>query len=210
MSINLKAKETLVQVGEMKGKYRYMLSTELYNKLSEAKVIKEAAIRAGISRAVMQVCWDAAGEVIKAWTTEGHSVAIPGLGTMRFGVRAKSVGTVAEVATGLITARRVIFTPSVDIKDELKNTSINITCYDRNGKVVKSVTSGDNTDVEDPDDNPGGGNSGGGNSGGGNSGGGNSGGGSSNPGGSSSGDTDPGTDPGTGGSGSDGNGDTVL
>jgi len=205
MSINLKAKETLVQVGEMKGKYRYMLSTELYNKLSEAKVIKEAAIRAGISRAVMQVCWDAAGEVIKAWTTEGHSVAIPGLGTMRFGVRAKSVGTVAEVATGLITARRVIFTPSVDIKDELKNTSINITCYDRNGKVVKSVTSGDNTDVEDPDDNPGGGNSGGGNSGGGNSGGG-----SSNPGGSSSGDTDPGTDPGTGGSGSDGNGDTVL
>lgn len=200
MSINLKAKETLVQVGEMKGKYRYMLSTELYNKLSEAKVIKEAAIRAGISRAVMQVCWDAAGEVIKAWTTEGHSVAIPGLGTMRFGVRAKSVGTVAEVATGLITARRVIFTPSVDIKDELKNTSINITCYDRNGKVVKSVTSGDNTDVEDPDDNPGGGNSGGGNSGGG----------SSNPGGSSSGDTDPGTDPGTGGSGSDGNGDTVL
>ena len=200
MSINLKAKETLVQVGEMKGKYRYMLSTELYNKLSEAKVIKEAAIRAGISRAVMQVCWDAAGEVIKAWTTEGHSVAIPGLGTMRFGVRAKSVGTVAEVATGLITARRVIFTPSVDIKDELKNTSINITCYDRNGKVVKSVTSGDNTDVEDPDDNPGGGNSGGGNSGGG----------SSNPGGSSSGDTDPGTEPGTGGSGSDGNGDTVL
>lgn len=158
MSINLKAKETLVQVGDLKGKYRYMLSTELYNKLSEAKVIKEAAIRAGISRAVMQVCWDAAGEVIKAWTTEGHSVAIPGLGTMRFGVRAKSVATVAEVATGLITARRVIFTPSVDIKDELKNTSINITCYDRNGKVVKNVTSGDSTDVEDPDsDNPGGG-----------------------------------------------------
>ena len=158
MSINLKAKETLVQVGELKGKYRYMLSTELYNKLSEAKVIKEAAIRAGISRAVMQVCWDAAGEVIKAWTTEGHSVAIPGLGTMRFGVRAKSVATVAEVATGLITARRVIFTPSVDIKNELQNTSINITCYDRTGKVVKSVTSGDSLDVEDPDnDNPGGG-----------------------------------------------------
>jgi len=26
--------------------------------------------------------------------------------------------------------------PNVDIKDELKRTSINITCYDRNGKVV--------------------------------------------------------------------------
>jgi hypothetical protein len=29
----------------------------------------------------MQACWDAAGEVIKAWATEGHSVALPGLGT---------------------------------------------------------------------------------------------------------------------------------
>ena len=157
MAINLKAKETQVQVGELKGQYRYMLSTEMYNKLSESKVIKEAALRSGISRGVMQACWDAAGEVIKTWTTEGHSVAIPGLGTMRFGVRAKSVATVGEVASSIITARRVIFTPSVDIKEELKNTSINITCYDRNGKVVKNVTSDDKGNVEDPD-NPSGGN----------------------------------------------------
>ena len=154
MSINLKAKETLVQVGDLKGQYRYMLSAEMYNKLSESKVIKEAALRSGISRGVMQACWDAAGEVIKTWTTEGHSVAIPGLGTMRFGVRAKSVKTVGEVASNIITARRVIFTPSVEIKDELQNTSINITCYDRNGKVVKNVTSGDKGDVEDPDNTP--------------------------------------------------------
>ena len=149
MAINLKAKETLIQVGEMKGQYRFILGTELYNKLSESKVIKEAAIRSGVSVGVMQVCWDAAGEVIKAWCTEGHSVAVPGLGTMRFGVRAKSVPTVGEVATSLITNRRVIFTPSVDIKRELQETSIQITCYDRNGKVVKNVTSDDKGDVED-------------------------------------------------------------
>ena len=149
MAINLKAKETLIQVGELKGKYRYVLGTELYNKLSESKVIKEAALRSGVSRGVMQACWDAAGEVIKAWTTEGHSVAIPGLGTMRFGVRAKSVETVNEVASGLITARRVIFTPNVEIKQELMDTAIQITCYDRNGKVIKNVTSGDKGDVED-------------------------------------------------------------
>ena len=29
---------------------------------------------------------DAAGEVIKAWATEGHSVALPGLSTMGFGL----------------------------------------------------------------------------------------------------------------------------
>ena len=156
MAINLKAKETLIQVGDLKGQYRFVLNAETYNKLSESKVISEAALRSGISRGVMQACWDAAGEVIKAWTTEGHSVAIPGLGTMRFGVRAKSVAEVGDVASSLITTRRVIFTPNVDIKDELKNTSINITCYDRNGKVVKNVTSGDNGDVEDPDNNLGG------------------------------------------------------
>ena len=33
------------------------------------------------AKGVMQACWDAAGEVIKAWATEGHSVALPGLGT---------------------------------------------------------------------------------------------------------------------------------
>lgn len=162
MAINLKAKETLIQVGEMKGKYRFVLGTELYSKLSESKVIKEAALRSGVSRGVMQACWDAAGEVIKAWATEGHSVAIPGLGTMRFGVRVKSVETVGEVASGLISTRRVIFTPNVDIKEELKRTAIQITCYDRNGKVLKNVTSGDSGNVEDPDDNPGGGSQGGG------------------------------------------------
>ena len=34
---------------------------------------------------------------------------------------------------------------------KLKNTSINITCYDRNGDVVKRVTSSDDGTVEDPD-----------------------------------------------------------
>lgn len=126
---------------------------------------KAAALRCGVSQGVMQVCWDAAGEVIKAWATEGHSVAIPGLGTMRFGVRAKSVATVGEVATGIITARRVIFTSNVDIKEEQKRTSIQITCFDRNGKIVKNVTSGDEVNVEDPDKDPNGGGTNGGGSG---------------------------------------------
>ena len=53
MSINLKAKETLVQVGDLKGQYRFVLNAETYNKLSESKVISEAALRSGISRGVM-------------------------------------------------------------------------------------------------------------------------------------------------------------
>ena len=131
------------------GVYRYVMSPEQYSSLNQKKVIKEAALRSGVSQGVMQACWDAAGEVIKAWATEGHSVALPGLGTMRFGLRSKSVEDVNKVKTGLITSRRIIFTPDVDLKDELKNTAIVITCYDRDGKEVKRVTSADDGDIED-------------------------------------------------------------
>ena len=133
------------------GVYRYVMSPEQYSSLNQKKVIKEAALRSGVSQGVMQACWDAAGEVIKAWATEGHSVALPGLGTMRFGLRSKSVEDVNKVKSSLITSRRIIFTPDVDLKDELKNTAIVITCYDRNGEEVKRVTSTDDAEVEDPE-----------------------------------------------------------
>ena len=151
MGLKIKAQEKLQKIGKYEGTYRYIMMPELYTSLSQEKVIKEAALRSGVSKGIMQACWDAAGEVIKAWATEGHSVALPGLGTMRFGLRAKSVAQVDEVKTGLITSRRIIFTPSVDLKDELADTAIQITCYDRNGKEVKRVTSTDPGTVEDPE-----------------------------------------------------------
>ena len=133
------------------GVYRYVMKPEMYSSLNQAKVIKEAALRSGVSQGVMKACWDAAGEVIKAWATEGHSVALPGLGSMRFGLRSKAVENVNDVKAGLITSRRIIFTPSVDLKDELANTAVQITCIDRNGKEVKRVTS-TSGEVEDPED----------------------------------------------------------
>ena len=136
------------------GVWRYVMTPEQYSSLSQKKVIKEAALRSGVSQGVMQACWDAAGEVIKAWATEGHSVALPGLGTMRFGLRSKAVEDVNDVKTKLITTRRIIFTPDVDLKEELQNTSIQITCYDRDGKEVKRVTSADDAEVEDNENAP--------------------------------------------------------
>ena len=151
------------------GVWRYVMQPELYSSLSQKKVIKEAALRSGVSQGVMQACWDAAGEVIKAWATEGHSVALPGLGTMRFGLRSKSVEKVEDVKSGLITSRRIVFTPDSDLKDELKNTAVQITCYDRDGKEVKRVTS-TSGEVEDTEnENSGSENSGSENSGSGNS-----------------------------------------
>ena len=149
MALKVKAKEQYQNVGKYADTYRYVMMPELYTALSQDKVIKEAALRSGVSRGVMQACWDAAGEVIKAWATEGHSVALPGLGTMRFGLRAKSVDDVNKVKANLITSRRIIFTPDTDLKDELAKTAVQITCYDRDGKEVKRVTSTDDGTVED-------------------------------------------------------------
>ena len=152
MSLKVKAKEREFKVGKYAGTYRYVMLPELYSQLVPEKVIREAALRSGVSQGVMQACWDAAGEVIKAWATEGHSVALPGLGTMRFGLSATSVADVNDVKASLITTRRIIFTPATDLKQELKETAVVITCYDRNGNEVKRVTSADPGEVEDTGD----------------------------------------------------------
>ena len=162
MALKIKAKEKKLKFSKDGPEvYRYVMVPDLYSTLDQDKVIKEAAIRSGVSEGVMSACWKGAGEVIKAWATEGHSVALPGLGNMRFGLSAKAVADVNDVKTSLIRTRRIIFTPTVALKDELANTAIQITCYDRNGEVVKRVTSADAGTVEDPEgDDNGTGNSG--------------------------------------------------
>ena len=159
--IHIKAKQQNVSFEKNVEKLAFVLSAHLYNTLDTDKVIEEAAKRSGMSDGVIKAAWDAAGEVIRTWATEGHNVPLPGLGSMRFSVRSKSVQNIEDVKTSLITARRVIFTPS---------------------KEVKRVTSTDDAEVEDdnsltPDPSPtgeGSGNTGGntGGSGGGNEGGG--------------------------------------
>ena len=153
MALKVKAVERKIKFTKDEndpGVYRYVMQPDLYIALNQAKVIREAALRSGVSQGVMKACWDAAGEVIKAWATEGHSVALPGLGSMRFGLRAKSVENVNDVKAGLITSRRIIFTPDSELKDELAKTAVQITCYDKDGKEVKRVTS-TSGEVEDPE-----------------------------------------------------------
>ena len=150
MALKVKAREKLLKFSkDSEGVWKWVMQPELYSALTQSKVIKEAALRSGVSEGVMQACWDAAGEVIKAWLPEGHSIPIPGLGTCRFGLSAQSVDDVNKVKTSLIKVRRIIFTPAVELKDELKSTAVVISCYDRNGKEVKRVTSADDAEIDD-------------------------------------------------------------
>ena len=133
MAIRIIAQRRVLKIGKNPGVKKFVMR----------------ATHSGISAGVIKAAWDAAGEVIRTWATEGHSVPLPGLGHMRFGVRSKAVEDLEDVKTSLISTRRIVFTPSVDVKDELKNTSIQITCLDEDGNVLKRVTSGDSGDIED-------------------------------------------------------------
>ena len=190
MAIRIIAQRRVLKIGKNPGVKKFVMRPELYTSLTEKKVFSEAATHSGISAGVIKAAWDAAGEVIRTWATEGHSVPLPGLGHMRFGVRSKAVEDLDDVKASLISTRRIVFTPSVDVKDELKSTPIQITCLDEDGTVLKRVPSGDDGSIED-NENGGNENGGGTNTGGntgGNAGGGDNNGGGGNPGGGEGGD----------------------
>ena len=147
MAIKVIAQRREVKLGKNPGK-KFVMRPDLYIPIQEKKVFSEASTHSGISAGVIKAAWDAAGEVLRTWATEGHSVPLPGLGTMRFGVRSKAVEKLEDVKANLISVRRIVFTPSVEVKDELKNTAIQITCLDEDGNVLKRVTSGDSGEVE--------------------------------------------------------------
>ena len=168
MGIKVKAIERNVAFEKGKQKWAYVMQADLYGQLTQSKVIEEAAVRSGLAKQVINAAWGAIGAVITAWTTEGHSVAVPGLGSLRFGLNSTAVEDVNKVSSSLINRRYIIFVPNADIKEELAKTSVNITCYDRNGKIVKQVTSADKNDTGEDDNkdntNQGGGTSQGGDS----------------------------------------------
>lgn len=165
MGIKVKAIERNVSFSKnaAEADWKYVMQPDLYSQLDVDKVVEQASILSGLNKGVLQASLTAYGEVLKNWATEGHSIPIPGLGSMRFGLRSTAVSNVADVSASLITARRVIFVPNTDIKQALAETSVNITCYDRNGKVVKTVSSSDKGDIED-NDKPGSGSTSGGGS----------------------------------------------
>ena len=151
MGIKVKAIERNVAFEKGKQKWAYVMQADLYGQLTQSKVIEEAAVRSGLAKQVINAAWGAIGAVITAWATEGHSVAVPGLGSLRFGLNSTAVEDVNKVSSSLINRRYIIFVPNADIKEELAKTNVNITCYDRNGKIVKQVTSADKNDTGEGD-----------------------------------------------------------
>lgn len=150
ININAKQQKLLFTQNENDARYMYVMHVNQYSKLNENKVLDEASAHSGIGKGALKGAWDAIGDVISTWVTEGHSVTIPGLGTIRFSVQAKAVEDVNDVAKNLITSRKVVFTPNTAILAALKATGVQITCIDKDGKVVKRVQDDvSNEEIED-------------------------------------------------------------
>ena len=49
MALKVKAKEREIKIGKNPGVYRYVMLPELYSTLDQDKVIKEAALRSGVT-----------------------------------------------------------------------------------------------------------------------------------------------------------------
>ena len=74
MAIKVIAQLPDVKLGKNPGK-KFVMRPDLYVPITEKKVFQEAATHSGISAGVIKAAWDAAGEVIRTWATEGHSIS---------------------------------------------------------------------------------------------------------------------------------------
>ena len=74
MAIKVIAQLREVKIGKNPGK-KFVMRPDLYVPITEKKVFQEAATHSGISAGVIKAAWDAAGEVIRTWATEGHSIS---------------------------------------------------------------------------------------------------------------------------------------
>lgn len=137
MALNITSKLTTIKLGPHKNEEMFVMKVEHYNTLDAEKIIRYASETSNIPKATLRASWEVLGSVITAWTLEGHIVEIPGLGNIRAEVRAKAQSKAEDVTDSNIFRRKLLLTPTKEIKDALNATPVNITCYDKDGNEVK-------------------------------------------------------------------------
>ena len=108
-----------------------------YSTVGDEKIIRYASETSNIPKAVLRASWEALGQAITSWVLEGHIVEVPGLGNIRAEVRAKAQSKAEDVTESDILRRKLLLTPTKEIKDVLNTTPVRITCFDRKGNEVK-------------------------------------------------------------------------
>ena len=135
--LKINSRQQTIKVGEHKGEEMFIMKVDHYGVYDAEHIISYVNETQCIPKAQLRAAWEALGQAITAWTLEGHIVEIPGLGNIRAEVRAKAQKKACDVSTGDIIRRKLLLTPTKEIKDALNNAERLITCYDSEGRMVR-------------------------------------------------------------------------
>lgn len=137
MSLHINSRQKRIKVGEHKGEDMYVMKVNHYSTIDAEKIIQYASDTSQIPKGVMRASWEAIGGIITSWVLEGHIVEIPGLGNIRAEVRAKARTDANDVSADDNFRRKLLLTPTKEIKDALNATPVNITCLNKEGKEME-------------------------------------------------------------------------
>lgn len=136
-TLNIKSTQQPIKVGEHQGEDMFVMKLDHYSTMDAKKIIDFASETSCLPRGILLASWEAIGHVVSTWVLEGHIVEIPGLGNIRAEVRAKARKDAKDVSANDVIRRKLLLTPTKEIKNKLNDAALNITCYDKNGCEVK-------------------------------------------------------------------------
>lgn len=103
---------------------RYVGRIVSVGKISGTDLVAEAAEDSTISKATMYAAATAIALQFQEMLLRGYAVELPGVGTFRVSANVNAKSSLDDSSADDITRRRIIYTPSVDLKGELYATSI--------------------------------------------------------------------------------------
>lgn len=145
-TLNVKSTQQPIKVGAHKGEDMYVMKVEHYSTMDAEKIINYASRSECLPEGALRAAWGALGNVIATWVLEGHIVEIPGLGNIRAEIRAKAQKNAKDVSADDVIRRHLLLTPTIGIKRELNNVSLDITCYDKKGHEVMRKAASESED----------------------------------------------------------------
>lgn len=121
--INLKvSKQKIIMLDQE----RYVTRPIRYSTIGIDEICDYVASDSTLPRAYVAAVAEGIFKQIEEMLLNGHSIKLPNLGTLRFSLSAKARKTVEEAGATAVYRRRIIFTPSVHLKEAIRSTSLNV------------------------------------------------------------------------------------
>ncbi len=112
--------KTRLQTVGLTGTQLYITKPVRYSLINERELVNHASEDSGIPKAMMRAAFDAIMLQVRELLLNGHSIQLGNLGNLRFSIRCKSCEDPKDISVNNVKSRRIIFTPSSEMKAEIK------------------------------------------------------------------------------------------